>query len=68
MSTPRIPAELLQLQVAAWQEVPFSTERAQAIESDVNRFNDAALAVAEDMAFEAEPTSFAQALDAWAED
>ncbi len=68
MSTPRISAELLQLQVTAWQEVAFPTERARAIENDVNRFNDAALAVAEKMAFEAEPTSFAQALDDCAED
>jgi len=64
----RITAELLHEQVEAWQEVSLTLERARAIEVDTNRFNDAAMAVAADMAFEAEPGTFRRVLDEHAED
>ena len=64
----RITAELLHEQVEAWQEVALPLERARSIEADTNRFNEAAMAVAADMAFEAEPGTFRRVLDAHAED
>ena len=64
----RISADLLQSQVSTWQEVAFPLERARLIENDVNRFNEAALTLAEELAFESEPTSFARALDKYAKD
>ena len=68
MNGPRIPAELLREQVTAWHRIDFSEEHARLVEGDVNRFNDGALIVSEEMAFEAEPTTFAATLDLYAED